>query len=298
MPEDATGTVTIGNEIIHVQNGTASAVLTNLPAGNTTVPVTYSGDDKYNPIETNVTVTVDEKPVPPKENLTLMACADPIIPGENVTVVVTGFKDATGNVTVNVGEDIYTAEIVNGTAAVVVPGLTENVTAVISYPGDDKYNNASTTIDIVVNHNCKENATMDIDVPPVTEGQNTAINVELPKDATGNVTATVNNKTYSVPVNDGKATITIPELVAGNYTIPVTYSGDDKYNSETKEINVTVEEDKSDIIKAPDVTKFFSGPERFVVTVTDYQGKPLANKTVTVVINGVPYTRNTQRCNV
>ena len=54
-----------------------------------------------------------------------------------------------------------------------------------------------------------------------------------------------------------------------------------------------MDEDKSDIIKAPDVTKYFNGPERFVVTVTDYQGKPLANKSVTIVINGVTYNRKT-----
>ena len=293
LPEDATGTVTVGNEVVGVVNGTASAVLTNLPVGNTTVLVTYSGDDKYNPIWTNVTVTVDEKPVPPKENLTLEAVADPIIPGENASVVVTGFEDATGNVTVAVGDAIYTAVIVGGTAAVVIPGLTENATALISYPGDDKYNNASTTIDIVVCPKSKENATITIDVSPVTEGQNTTINVELPEDATGNVTATVNNETYSVSVKNGKATITIPELAAGNYTIPVTYSGDDKYNSETKDVIITVEEDKFDIISAPDVTKYFHGSERFVVTVTDYQGNPLANKSVIISINGISYTRST-----
>ena len=123
--------------------------------------------------------------------------------------------------------------------------------------------------------------------------ENAIVNVELPKDATANVSAVVGGKTYVAPIKDGKATITIPELAAGNYNVPVTYSGDDKYNQLTEEIKITVDEDKSDIIKAPDVTKYFNGPERFVVTVTDYQGKPLANKSVTIVINGVPYNRKT-----
>ena len=35
------------------------------------------------------------------------------------------------------------------------------------------------------------------------------------------------------------------------------------------------------------------GSERFVVSVTDYQGTPLANKSVTIVINGVSYSRIT-----
>ena len=46
-------------------------------------------------------------------------------------------------------------------------------------------------------------------------------------------------------------------------------------------------------IDAPDVTKYFKGSERFVVTVTDYKGYLLANKSVGIVINGVKYERTT-----
>ena len=293
LPKDATGSVTIGDKVVSVKNGVASAVLTNLPVGDNTVSVIYSGDDKYNSIETSVVVTVDEKPVPPKENLTIIASADPITVGEDAVIVVSGLKDATGNVTVAVNGKTYIVSISEGKATITVPGLTENATATVSYPGDDKYNSASTTADIVVNPKPKENATITIDVPPVTEGQNVTVNVELPRDATGNVAAVVAGKTYTAPIKDGKATITIPELAAGNYNVPVTYSGDDKYNSLTEEVKITVDEDKSVIINAPDVTKYFSGPERFVVTVTDYQGKPLANKSVTININGASYTRTT-----
>ena len=293
LPSDATGRVTIGDKVVSVKGGVASAVLANLPVGNNNVPVTYSGDDKYNSIETSTVVTVNEKPVPPKENLTISASADPITVGEDAVIVVSGLKDATGNVAVSVNGKTYTAPIKDGKSTITVSGLTENAAASVTYAGDDKYNAASTTVDIVVNPKAKENATMNIGVPPVTEGQNAIVNVELPKDATGNVSAVVGGKTYVAPIKDGKATITIPELAAGNYNVPVTYSGDDKYNQLTEEIKITVDEDKSDIIKAPDVTKYFNGPERFVVTVTDYQGKPLANKSVTIFINGVPYNRKT-----
>ena len=293
LPEDATGSVNIGNDVVPLVNGTASAVLTNLPVGNTTVPITYSGDDKYNSIETSITINADEKPVPSKENLTISATADPITVGENATILVTGFEDATGTVTAKVGNGVYTASIVDGVAIFTISGLIENLTAEITYAGDDKYNNASTTVDIVINPKPKENATMNIDVPPVTEGQNTTVNVKLPEDATGNVTVTVGGKTYTAPVIDGKATITIPELAAGNYTLPVTYSGDDKYNPLTEEVNITVDKDKSDIISAPDVTKYYKGSERFVVNITDYKGSPVANKSVTISINGVSYDRKT-----
>ena len=46
-------------------------------------------------------------------------------------------------------------------------------------------------------------------------------------------------------------------------------------------------------IYAPDVTKYYNGSERFVVTVNDYKGNPLANKSVRIDINNVNYTRTT-----
>ncbi len=45
----------------------------------------------------------------PKENLTISASADPITVGEDAVIVVTGFKDATGNVAVSVNGKTYTA---------------------------------------------------------------------------------------------------------------------------------------------------------------------------------------------
>ena len=137
------------------------------------------------------------------------------------------------------------------------------------------------------------NATMNVTADDITEGENLTVNVELPGDATGNVTATVDGVNFTSDVVNGTATITVPDLHVGNYTVPVTYSGDDKYDPNTKEINVTVNEDTSDIIIAPDVTKYYKGPERFVVTVTDYEGNPLANKTVIININGRNYNRTT-----
>ena len=102
---------------------------------------------------------------------------------------------------------------------------------------------------------------MNIIADEITEGENATINVELPIDATGNVTTTVNGKTYSSPVDNGKAIITIPDLIKGDYTLPVTYSGDDKYNSLTNDVNLTVKEDEI-VVSAPDLTKYYNCRKR------------------------------------
>ena len=47
------------------------------------------------------------------------------------------------------------------------------------------------------------------------------------------------------------------------------------------------------IISAPDLVKYYKGPERFIVTVTDKKDKGLFNKSVNITINGVTYSRTT-----
>ena len=261
------------------------------------MPVVYSGDDKYNSAEDNVTITVNpkEEPVPSKENATMDVTAEPITEGENATVVVTLPEDASGNVTVGG----VTVPVVNGSASVPVSGLAVgNTTLPVVYSGDDKYNSAEANVTVTVDPKeepvpSKENATIDIVADEVIEGENTTISVTLPEDASGNVTAVVDGKTYVAPVVNGTATISVPDLAAGDYTVPVTYSGDDKYNPTTKDVAVKVDEDTSEIVSAPDVVKYFKGSERFVVSVTDSKGNPIANRSVSITINGVTYGRTT-----
>ena len=297
LPEDASGNVTVGDVTVPVVNGTASVSVSGLAVGNTTLSVVYSGDDKYAPAEDNVTVTVNPKdePVIPKEDLNVSVSADEITVGDDAVIIVSGLGNATGNVTATVNGKDYTAPIVDGVASIAVSGLAENATAVVSYLGDDKYNNFTESVDIVVNPKVipKENTHLDIITNTPIEGENAIISITLPKDATGNVTAKIGDKTYIIPLKDGKATLTIPKLDAGNYSIPVTYSGDVKYNSLTKYVNLTVEKDKANIISAPNVVKYYKSSERFVVTVTDCEGNPVANKSVNMRINGVNYARTT-----
>ncbi|MBR6024818.1 MAG: hypothetical protein IK044_07710 [Methanobrevibacter sp.] len=210
--------------------------------------------------------------------------ADGITVGENATVTVTVVVDATGNVTV--GDEIV--PVVNGTAVAVLSDLpVGNITVPVTYSGDNYYDSVEGSVNVTVNP--KKTATISIDAPAITVGENATVTVTLPEDASGSVTV----GDEIVPVVNGTAVAVLSDLPVGNITLPVTYSGDEKYNPIETEVNITVNEDTSDIIKAPDVTKYFGGPERFVVNVTDYQGNPLENMSVVININNKNYTRFT-----
>ena len=299
----ATGNVTVtaegktynGTIVPHLIGGAIAEIIVPGLNETTIAEVNYLGDDNYNPANTTVEIIVN---TPSKKNLTISASAEPITIGNNATVVVTGFVNngfASGTVTVTAAGKTYNGTIVphligGAIAEIIVPGLNETTIAEVNYLGDEYYNPANTTVNITVNPKEKENATISIDAPSESpEGDNVTVTVTLPEDATGNIT--IGNET--IPLVNGTASAVLTNLPVGNTTVPITYSGDEKYNPIETEINITVIEDKSINVKAPDVTKYYHGPERFVVNVTNSKGKALANKSVTITINGVTYNRTT-----
>ena len=291
LPEDATGNVTVSvdgkNYTAPVKDGKASVSVPGLGVGNYTADVSYSGDDKYEPVSTSVPVEVDKVSDVPVD-----VSADPVTVGEDAVVEVTLPEDATGNVTVSVDGKNYTAPVKDGKASVSVPGLgVGNYTADVSYSGDDKYEPVSTSVPVEVDK--VSDVPVDVSADPVTVGEDAVVEVTLPEDATGNVTVTVDGKNYTAPVKDGKATISIPGLGVGNHTAVITYPGDDKYDSVSEVIDISVEEEDSIVVSAPDVTKYYHGPERFYVYVNYTSGRPVVGKSVDITINGVTYHRPT-----
>ena len=351
--------------------------------GNATITASVGGDGVYGINSTEVYVACKS----PKKDLNVSVSADPITFGEKAIVVISGLANATGNITVTFMDEDYSSPITGNIMNFVIPFLFENTAVVVSYPGDENYNNFTESADIIVNRadsnitvilsddfegnpyhvniklpgdssgnvtvilngnaqtidmddaeifpmdgffimmvtyenltvgsynvtaiyhgnkyfnpsndsaqfiiSPKENVTMDISASPVDEGENITIDIKFPYDAVdAYVVAVVDGKNFTVQIDYPDVTMTLPALPAGNYTIPVIYSGNYKYYPLAEDVNVSVKS-KSDIINAPDITKYYNGPERFVVTVTDCEGNPLANKTVTIGINGVSYSRTT-----
>ena len=114
----------------------------------------------------------------------------------------------------------------------------------------------------------KINPNLDVEVSH--EGNVSIFVVELPDDATGNVTFDINGTKYTVPVIDGKTTLMLYNLSSGNYDVNATYFGDSKYegnegNADLK-INDTSKKPSKDIIvgykeynKGIDISKHETG---------------------------------------
>ena len=149
LPSDATGTVTITVDgkkyTADVIDGVAEFTVPGLKAGKYTVTASYSGDDKYLPINGADNFKVSKQ----KPDITVDA--PDITVGDDGTITVTLPDDATGTVTIEVGGKRYTAEVKNGKAVFKVPGLSVGVHGIkVWYSSDDKYLPATTSGDITV----------------------------------------------------------------------------------------------------------------------------------------------------
>ena len=289
VPSDATGDVIITvdgkNYTVAIVDGKAVKTIADLKANNYTVTVKYAGDNNYNPNQNTTKFTVSKIS---DYNMNITVPGNVKV-GEDAVIIVNVPKDASGNVTVSVGKDVYNAVISNGSAKVVVSGLGAGVYNVSATFADDKYAQNEANATVVVSKVTDYN--MNVSVPEFKEGVNSTISVDLPKDATGTVTVEIDGKKYTANVTNGTAKVNIPALSAGNHNITTTYSGDAKYDSMTKKGNITVIPNVN--LDVNDVVMFYHDGTRLVAKLTDSQGKPIVNATIYFNINGVDYAKST-----
>ena len=182
VPGDATGRVLVDIDGVgyygEIVNGKAKIIIPELPSGKYSAKVIYEGDDKYLPSNTQVKFTVS------KVNTPISATGDEIEQGEDATVVVKVPSDATGSVTITIDGKKYTADVKNGKAVFIIPGLTKGDYDVdASYSGDKKYDANDTITDVEVYFNENPSHPESHHNVPLNHGDS---DVGLSKYATGN----------------------------------------------------------------------------------------------------------------
>ena len=147
-------------------------------------------------------------------------------------------------------------------------------------PEDTKNNRAQTTVRFTVS---KLASSVAVDVKDIVVGEDAVIGVSVPGIVSGVVNVTVNDESYDVAIVDGKGTLTISNLVAGDYNISASYLGDDKYLSSSNSTKFTISKLASSV--AVDVGDIVVGEDAVIgVSVPD-----IVFGVVNVTVNGRSY---------
>ena len=258
--------------------GNANFDLNFISSGTWDTKISYRGDSNFGPFEINLPITI--RPVirlevpdvtkdyggPERLMITLTQSNSPIV-------------DA--NVTININGQNYTktTDIVGKTS------LDLDLNAG-SYNATVFYKDISTTTKVIVNKLATKNALYYNKNSPNSFTLTAFIGSST---ASGDMIFTVNGNDYPAKVSGGKATYTLNNLATGQYSAVANYKGDINYNAS---VSNSVSFDVKIQLTAPDLIKYYHGPERFVVTVKE-DNKPVVGRNVTINLNGVPYTRTT-----
>ena len=81
-------------------------------------------------------------------------------------------------------------------------------------------------------------------------------------------------------------------FVPGTYNVTVTYLGNRNYNKAINDTAKLIIVPRANIT-ADNVIMRYKDGSKYIVNLTDYEGNPLANETITILINGQSYNRTT-----
>ena len=294
LDSDATGNVTITldnqNYTVAINEGQTIKVIGGLKADTYDVFVKYIGDNNYNSAQNTTKFTVLKI-----SDYNMDVTVPEFKEGVNSSVGVDLPKDAEGTVTVEIEGKKYTANIINGTAKVNIPGLgvgDYNITT--TYSGDAKYVSMTKKGNITVIPNMDVNLYVDDVVMIYHDG--TRLVAKL-TDYQGRpivndiIYFTINGKTYAKTTDDNGTVYMRLNLDSKVYTATVSYNESEVYSKISKNVTVTI----NPTVISEDLVKMYQNDTRFYVKFTDSTGKALTKTTVKFNIHGVFYTKKTDK---
>lgn len=296
LPREATGTlnITVGERTyanLPIENGKVVLPVSDLAGGDYTVNVYYGGDGLYVPNSTSGTFNVARvTPIITIEVEDIWAGEIEVL---NVTVNAPGTVNVTVygiTVTISLDNGVVTTDVLAAAKNSYSGNATWNLVnlpvgaypAFAIYPGNENYTSVNTS-DLF--HVRDIPTTTIVSADDIYVGEEAVISIEVgPEGVTGNVEVTVDGETYIVPLNDGKATLIVPDLSAGTYEVYARYNGTILYRPSENTTTFNVLKLKPPIsIDAPEITVGEDGV--IIVTVPDD-----ATGTITIEIGGKRYT--------
>ena len=236
ITKGATGTITIKihnqTQTIKIQNNKVTATFENIPAGNQTVTATYNGDNKYRIITENKTIQIK------KAQSTIKITTGNITIGENIFIYATTNKGTTGNVTFRIiGQySPRNRTLENNKATWYISPLNRGqYTITATYCGDNNYNPSNTTYTITLDPEIN----LTINTQDTEYGEEILIQANVNPELKGQINLQIDDINQNVTIENGKATLKIPELNAGTYNIKATFLSEN-FQSQTTTHNLTI----------------------------------------------------------
>ena len=259
----------------NIVNNDLELDISNFPAGNYSMFISYMGDEKFYPLNKTVNFTIDYFiDIPFSFNYKSDAEVTLKLP-----------KDAKGELVVYADGELFGSAKLNNGIAKVKLGLLgigpHNIVA--EYNGSD-YNVSSRSSRIFVSPKIDFNY-------QVTVGEGEYITVEVPKNSTGYVVFNVNDKDHKVPIRNGIAKYSLKSLKVGEYDVFIDYYGDDGVEDFSNWIMLDVKKPKVKIIT--DESSFKSINVK--IKLLSVNGKKLAYKSAKIRFNGKTYKVKTNK---
>lgn len=229
-----TDILALANELNY--DGKATWDLINLPLGAHNASAIYKGNENYTGVNASAVfhVRTDVGDV--------SVILSDINEGDDEIINIKYPEDATGDVTIMINGKSYTKSLRNGEVSFTIPKLKAGKYKFdIYYSGDDKYLPAEAEGSFKVSKVSKEKIKLTDDN---IDFDGKKFTVTLPSDATGTVTIEIDGKVYTKAVKNGKAVFELSGLKYGDYSIFVSYSGDDKYDEVSESFMINVDFDK------------------------------------------------------
>uniref|UniRef100_UPI003865E4B5 right-handed parallel beta-helix repeat-containing protein n=1 Tax=Methanobrevibacter sp. TaxID=66852 RepID=UPI003865E4B5 len=203
--------------------------------------------------------------------------------GADEKVIVNVTASEKGIVTIKLESIVKTVNVNANVLTSVDLGIldTGSYVVVANFTAGNNYVDSSNSNTIKVLSKIKDED-VNITIPEIKANQENNIVISLPADATGTVTLTIGNNSYTFTVKNGVADIKVPKLDDGNYDYKINYSGNNKYSSFENTGSINVSKTTPEIVIPP--LDAHSDDESVTISLPSD-----ATGTVTLTINGKDY---------
>ena len=273
-----------GNDVSVINNFTIP--ISGLDAGNYTLTLTSIPDENHNSINKTATITVNK------------AVPEIILTNETVNLLIGDVIPAGASLSpADAGELVYTSsdsgivQVEGGNITAVSSGI---ATVTVSFAGSKNYAavNKTITVNVVIPTELSANSIT------ATYNINKDLVITL-KDYNGtplsgvNISVSLNGvKTYTTNSN-GQVKVVIKGLAAKKYAVKITFSGNTKYGSSTKDVTVTVKKATPKITAKKKTFKVKTKTKKYKIILKNNLKKAMSKVKVTLKVKGKTYSAKT-----